>query len=429
MQTPYLLGQQLPPLSKFSGEDLDGDGETFLEWVEQFELVAGICGWNDQAKLVNLTTRLRAQAYAFYRTCTPKQRSQYQELKAKLAERFTPVRIQAVHSNLFHHGENTSQVTLLVQKGTQLELLLGTDVLGKLGFQVLQKCRNGKPHDLLSVEVRQEESTTGVSVVEEAAPGKVVTVKALKATRIPGRHCQLIRVCTSTSADMGKEDMLLFNPTELEAEDQQSAGTGVTPCLVMPAADGIMVIAVENHNHHPIELEEGQLLGSVDPVNILSSTPEVCALEPTSPLVSTEDRTSEVLWQLDIENSLEESHRIDLHNIVSEFADIFALNPSELGRTDLVRHVINTGDHPPIKQLPHRTPFALRKQTEELIDKMLKDGVIKGSNSPWASPVVLVAKKDGSTRFCIDYRRLNSITKLDTFPLPRVDDSLNLLAN
>ena len=102
MQTPYLLGQQLPPLSKFSGEDLDGDGETFLEWVEQFELVAGICGWNDQAKLVNLTTRLRGQAYAFYRTCTPKQRSQYQELKAKLAERFTPVRIQAVHSNLFH---------------------------------------------------------------------------------------------------------------------------------------------------------------------------------------------------------------------------------------------------------------------------------------------------------------------------------------
>ena len=44
MQTPYLLGQQLPPLSKLSEEDLDGDGETFLEWVEQFELVAGMCG-------------------------------------------------------------------------------------------------------------------------------------------------------------------------------------------------------------------------------------------------------------------------------------------------------------------------------------------------------------------------------------------------
>ena len=60
---------------------------------------------------------------------------------------------------------------------------------------------------------------------------------------------------------------------------------------------------------------------------------------------------------------------------------------------------------------------------------MLKQGVITNSNSPWASPVVLVAKKDGSTRFCVDYRKLNAITKLDSFPLPRVDDSLDLLAN
>ena len=59
---------------------------------------------------------------------------------------------------------------------------------------------------------------------------------------------------------------------------------------------------------------------------------------------------------------------------------------------------------------------------------MLKEGVIKNSNSPWASLVVLVAKKDRSTRFCVDYRCLNSITQLDTFPLPRIDDSLDLLA-
>ena len=100
--TPYLLGQQLPPMSKFSGEDKEGDGETFLEWIEQFELVAGICSWNDQARLVNLTTRLKGQAYSFYQTCNPQQRSDYQQLKSKLAERFTPVRIQAVHSDLFH---------------------------------------------------------------------------------------------------------------------------------------------------------------------------------------------------------------------------------------------------------------------------------------------------------------------------------------
>ena len=63
-----------------------------------------------------------------------------------------------------------------------------------------------------------------------------------------------------------------------------------------------------------------------------------------------------------------------------------------------------------------------------MIAKMLEQKVITPSSSPWASPVVLVAKKDGSTRFCVDYRRLNSITRMDIYPLPRIDDTLDLLA-
>lgn len=108
--------------------------------------------------------------------------------------------------------------------------------------------------------------------------------------------------------------------------------------------------------------------------------------------------------------------------------DLFALDSSELGVTDIVQHTIDTGDNTPVHQQARRIPFALHAKVEEMTAEMLEQGVIRPSQSPWASPIVLVTKKDGTTRFCVDYRRLNALTKLDVFPLPRVDDSLDLLA-
>src|SRR5690606_4660379 len=69
-----------------------------------------------------------------------------------------------------------------------------------------------------------------------------------------------------------------------------------------------------------------------------------------------------------------------------------------------------------------------KKVTQKEVQEMLTNEVIRPSRSPWSSPVVLVKKKDGSTRFCIDYRKLNSVTKKDTYPLPRIDEILDAMA-
>ena len=106
---------------------------------------------------------------------------------------------------------------------------------------------------------------------------------------------------------------------------------------------------------------------------------------------------------------------------------MFELNDAELGCTDLVQHMIETGSHPPIKQQPYRTPFVQREKIGEMIDDMTERDIVKPSTSPWASPVILVPKRDGTSRFCIDYRRLNAIMTKDVYPLPRIDDILDML--
>ena len=74
-------------------------------------------------------------------------------------------------------------------------------------------------------------------------------------------------------------------------------------------------------------------------------------------------------------------------------------------------------------------PYAARQEVAQHIRKMQEANVIQPSSSPWSSSIVLVKKKDGTLRFCVDYRRLNSVTKADTFPLPRMDDILDQLGN
>ena len=88
-----------------------------------------------------------------------------------------------------------------------------------------------------------------------------------------------------------------------------------------------------------------------------------------------------------------------------------------------------TTDARPVQYKPRRLAPAGLRTEQTCVKEMLDGGQIEPSDSPWASAVVLVTKKDSSVRFCVDYRRLNSLTAKDAYPLPRIDDSLRLLGN
>ena len=108
--------------------------------------------------------------------------------------------------------------------------------------------------------------------------------------------------------------------------------------------------------------------------------------------------------------------------LLKNSADIFAAtNP---GTTHLVNHHIDVGDSLPVHSIPYRTSPKEREIIQTEVDKMLKAKVIQPSRSPWAAPIVLITKKDGSIRFCIDYRKLNFLITKDVYSLLRIDDSL-----
>ena len=117
----------------------------------------------------------------------------------------------------------------------------------------------------------------------------------------------------------------------------------------------------------------------------------------------------------------------ELRQMLEKHRNVFALQASELGRTHVLEHRIDTGKSRPIFQPPRRLPWMARETARELVDEMLAKGVIEDSVSPWSAPIVLVKKKDGSTRFCVDYRKLNDVTVKDPYPLPRIDDTLDAL--
>ena len=127
---------------------------------------------------------------------------------------------------------------------------------------------------------------------------------------------------------------------------------------------------------------------------------------------------------VEVSDALDPSQQKGLEEVILEYAEVFRDKP---GKTSLVEHRIRTDNAVPVRQRPYRLPHSQQKILQEELQKMLDMGVIKPSNSEWASPIVLVPKKDGSARLCVDYRKLNRLSAFDAYPMPRVDDIIDRL--
>ena len=229
---------------------------------------------------------------------------------------------------------------------------------------------------------------------------------------IPGRTVQLIQV--SVPVDMTTNEILI----------EQQAGN-ISKHLLIPrtltqlTSGGNAVIQVVNSSSQETTLYKGTQIGQHTPVHSLM-------------FVDTDSNMTDMqktpMPDIDLSScNLSPPQIQQLQQLLSDYSDLFVTPGGQLGCTNVVRHVIQTSG-PPIHQPMRRLPVALKETVDSQVETMLTQNVIRPSCSPWCSPIVMVKKKDGSWRFCVDFRKLNSVTHQDAYPLPRIDATLDSLA-
>ncbi|GFX69136.1 retrovirus-related Pol polyprotein from transposon 412 [Trichonephila clavipes] len=208
-----------------------------------------------------------------------------------------------------------------------------------------------------------------------------------------------------------------FNSGLIGSAENKANGLLIASTLVDLSRKTIPV-RICNVTEKPRVFQKGELLATCSPVT--------CVCKSSSLLLS---NSPQQLTPDLLENAeLSPEQKSSAERLLQEFEDVFSRNSSDIGHTTVTQHRIDTADHPPIKQHPRRLPFAKQEEVGTLLREMQENDIIEPSSSPWASPIVLVRKKDGSTRFCVDYRKLNDVTKKDSYPLPRIDDTLDTLS-
>ena len=137
-----------------------------------------------------------------------------------------------------------------------------------------------------------------------------------------------------------------------------------------------------------------------------------------------QERTCEVDAVIEDEDAIEEYRWSNKHQ--TQFGQQLSQDQK---KSCSAMHKIRTIDKPPVRKKPYKIPHAYREKVLEELKGMERDGIIEKSESAWASPLVVVTKKDGGIRLCVDYRKLNQVTKFDTYPMPRAEELLDEIGN
>ncbi|KAE8879464.1 hypothetical protein PF003_g36339 [Phytophthora fragariae] len=333
-------------------------------------------------------------------------------------------------------------MSLLVADQLHCDAILGVDALGVFGAVIDVAERT------MTLKSTQEVLALGVTVVQET----YMTAMAVS-VRLPPRGQAL--VMTNVIGEAADDATVLV---------EGSLGLPPTLCVartLCAVQKGQVIVEVCNASTDEYWIKKGTVVAStaVIPESAFASSPQPeerspengkqsygnAESEPEAVRSVTEERKERTEEKVkaskpDIppdkgaeadfsDSKLSGEQKALFQDELNAFSDLFAESSKKPGRTDLLKFEIDTGDNRPIKQQPYRVSGAEGEVMEAEVEEYLDLGLIRPSNSPWASPVLMIRKPDGGIRFCIDYRRLNAVTVKDCYPMPLIDDILDVLGD
>ena len=259
--------------------------------------------------------------------------------------------------------------------------------------------------------------------------GKVGTfrLRSNKAVCVPANEAIVVE-CELFSAPIHFDCNILVETTS----KRQLAREILVESAVVTVGKGggrCVSLALVNHAPYPVWLPRKTTVGDAYLCSVQG--PIQCNSQSTgsgnhsngdSPVVTN------TIDQLDFSQSPATSDVIDdVKRVLEGFPQAFSVNEFDLGHSNIVEHKIELSDDRPFRERYRPIPPSLYDEVRAHLETMKRSGVIRESFSPYASPIVLVRKKDGSLRFCVDFRKLNSKTIRDSYALPRIDETLQAL--
>ena len=205
-----------------------------------------------------------------------------------------------------------------------------------------------------------------------------------------------------------------------------SAGLTICPRVVSLGSSGSTAripVRVCNLSTRVIEIPPRSLLCSINGVDVVDSWTPDSSVKKQEPKVT---KLEDLGVKVETDNLTQDQVR-KAKDVLGSWSHIFSTGPTDLGRTDLIEHEIKLTDDTPFKEPYRRIPPGLYEEVRQHLKEMIEAGAIQPSKSPFSSNVLLVRKKDGSLRFCIDFRKLNGRTVKDAYTLPRIDDTMDTL--